>query len=221
MDLPQDDVKAFKAILETALLTSQEALSVGELCKLFDGELGADIVRRLLEDLRGDWQGRGVELVAVASGWRFQARVEFQRYLDRLNPQKPPRYSRAVLETLAIIAYRQPVTRGDIESIRGVSVSSAILKTLESRGWVDVVGHREVPGRPGLYATTRKFLDDLRLRSLEELPPLEELGSLVEADLSALPELRVEAAAVPASEGPTAAPDASAPQADAAEAVSQ
>jgi segregation and condensation protein B len=221
MDLPQDDLKTFKVILETALLTRQEALSVGELCKLFDGELGADIVRRLLEDLRGDWQGRGVELVAVASGWRFQARVEFQRYLDRLNPQKPPRYSRAVLETLAIIAYRQPVTRGDIESIRGVSVSSAILKTLESRGWVDVVGHREVPGRPGLYATTRKFLDDLGLRSLEELPPLEELGSLVEADLSALPELRVEAAAVPASEGPRAAPDASAPQADAAEAVSQ
>jgi segregation and condensation protein B len=221
MDLPQDDVKAFKTILEVALLTSQEPLSVAELCRLFDGELGADVVRRLLEELRADWQGRGVELVAVASGWRFQARVEFQRYLDRLNPQKPPRYSRAVLETLAIIAYRQPVTRGDIESIRGVSVSSAILKTLETRGWVDVVGHREVPGRPGLYATTRKFLDDLALRSLEELPPLDELGSLVEADVAAQAELPVPPAAVPAAEGAAPALDPSAPQAVTVEAVSQ
>jgi segregation and condensation protein B len=221
MDLPQDDVRAFKVVLETALLTSQEALSVAELCKLFDGEVGADVVRRLLEDLRADWQGRGVELVSVASGWRFQARVEFQKYLDRLDPQKPPRYSRAVLETLAIIAYRQPVTRGDIENIRGVSVSSAILRTLEARGWVDVVGHREVPGRPGLYATTRKFLDDLGLRSLEELPPLEELGSLVEADLSAQPELPVPALPVAAAE-PSAAPAGpSASQADTAVAVSQ
>jgi segregation and condensation protein B len=221
MDLPQDDVRAFKVVLETALLTSQEALSVAELCKLFDGEVGADVVRRLLEDLRADWQGRGVELVSVASGWRFQARVEFQKYLDRLDPQKPPRYSRAVLETLAIIAYRQPVTRGDIENIRGVSVSSAILKTLEARGWVDVVGHREVPGRPGLYATTRKFLDDLGLRSLEELPPLEELGTLVEADLSAQPELPVPALPVAAAEGSAAPADPSASQADTAVAVSQ
>jgi segregation and condensation protein B len=221
MDLPQDDVSGFKVILETALLTSQEALSVAELCKLFDGELGADVVRRLLEDLRADWQGRGVELVTVASGWRFQARVELQKYLDRLDPQKPPRYSRAVLETLAIIAYRQPVTRGDIENIRGVSVSSAILKTLEARGWVDVVGHREVPGRPGLYATTRKFLDDLGLRSLEELPPLEELGTLVEADLSAQPDLPVEAMAVGAAEASAAPADPSASQTDTAEAVSQ
>ena len=221
MDLPQDDLKTFKVILETALLASQEALSVSELCKLFDGELGADVVRRLLEELRTDWQGRGVELVAVASGWRFQARAEYQRYLDRLNPQKPPRYSRAVLETLAIIAYRQPVTRGDIEGIRGVSVSSAILKTLEARGWVDVVGHREVPGRPGLYATTGKFLDDLGLRSLEELPPLEELGSLVEADLSGQTELSVDAAGTPAWQGPAASSDASAPQTDAVEPVSQ
>jgi segregation and condensation protein B len=221
MDLSQDDVKTFKTILETALLTSQEALSVAELCKLFDGEVGADVVRRLLEDLRADWQGRGVELVSVASGWRFQARVEFQKYLDRLDPQKPPRYSRAVLETLAIIAYRQPVTRGDIENIRGVSVSSAILKTLEARGWVDVVGHREVPGRPGLYATTRKFLDDLGLRSLEELPPLEELGTLVEADLSAQPELPVQALPVAAAEASAAPADPSASQADTAVAVSQ
>jgi segregation and condensation protein B len=123
-----------------------------------------------------------VELVKVATGWRFQSRMEYQKYLDRLNPQKPPRYSRAVLETLAIIAYRQPVTRGDIEAIRGVSVSSGILKALEARGWIDVVGHREVPGRPALYSTTKPFLDDLKLRSLDELPPLDELGTLLEAD---------------------------------------
>jgi len=223
MDLPQDDVRAFKVVLETALLASQEALSVAELCRLFDGEVGADVVRRLLEDLRAEWQGRGVELVAVASGWRFQARAELQKYLDRLNPQKPPRYSRAVLETLAIIAYRQPVTRGDIENIRGVSVSTPILKTLEARGWVDVVGHREVPGRPGLYATTRKFLDDLGLRSLEELPPLEELGTLVEPDLSAQAqaELPVEAVSVASAEASAPPADAPASQADTAEAVSQ
>jgi segregation and condensation protein B len=176
-----DDVAQLKRILEAALLTSQEPLSVPELGRLFSGEIGADIIRRMLDDLRNDWQGRGVELVAVASGWRFQARPEVQRYLDRLNPQKPPKYSRAVLETLAIIAYRQPVTRGDIEAIRGVSVSTSVLKALESRGWIDVVGHREVPGRPALYSTTRAFLDDLGLRSLDELPPLDDLGSLVES----------------------------------------
>lgn len=175
-----DDLDQVKTILETTLLTAQEPLPVAELCKVFDGEIGADTVRRLLEDLRTAWQGRGVELVSVSSGWRFQAKPEYQRYLDRLNPQKPPRYSRAVLETLAIIAYRQPVTRGDIENIRGVSVSPGVLKALEGRGWIDVVGHREVPGRPALYSTTRAFLDDLGLRSLEELPPLEDLGSLVE-----------------------------------------
>jgi segregation and condensation protein B len=176
-----DDLEQAKAILETALLTGQEPLPVAELIKLFDGEIAAETIRRLLDDLRANWQGRGVELVRVASGWRFQARPEFQRYLDRLNPQKPPKYSRAVLETLAIIAYRQPVTRGDIENIRGVSVSPGILKALEARGWIDVVGHREVAGRPALYATTRAFLDDVGLRSLDELPPLDELGSLVEA----------------------------------------
>jgi segregation and condensation protein B len=176
-----DDLEQVKAILETALLTAEEPLPVVELVKLFDGEIGTDTIRRLLEDLRASWQGRGVELASVASGWRFQARPEFQRYLDRLNPQKPPRYSRAVLETLAIIAYRQPVTRGDIENIRGVSVSPGVLKALEARGWIDAVGHREVAGRPALYATTRAFLDDLGLRSLDELPPLDDLGSLVEA----------------------------------------
>jgi segregation and condensation protein B len=175
-----DEVEQLKKVLETALLTSPEPLSVPDLAKLFSNEIGTDVIRRLLDDLRNDWQGRGVELVAVASGWRFQARPELQRYLDRLSPQKPPKYSRAVLETLAIIAYRQPVTRGDIEGIRGVSVSTNILKALESRGWIDVVGHREVPGRPALYSTTRTFLDDLGLRSLDELPPLDDLGSLVD-----------------------------------------
>ena len=217
MDLPQDEVSGFKAILETALLTAQEPLSVSELCKLFDGELGAETVRRLLEDLRTDWQGRGVELAPVASGWRFQARVQFQKYLDRLNPQKPPKYSRAVLETLAIIAYRQPATRGDIENIRGVSVSGAILKTLEARGWIDAVGHREVPGHPALFATTRKFLDDLGLRTLDELPSLDDLGSLVETEAAALPELALEAEP---SLGSQADPAASGHEAADAEAVS-
>lgn len=178
--LPDDPARA-KLILETALLAAQDPIPVSDLCRLFQDEIDSDTLRRLLEDLRQDWQGRGVELVSVASGWRFQVRRELQPYLDRLSPQKPPRYSRAVLETLAIVAYKQPVTRGDIEAIRGVSVSSGVLKALETRGWVDVVGHREVPGRPALYSTTKTFLDDLGLRSLEELPPLEDLASLVEA----------------------------------------
>jgi segregation and condensation protein B len=169
-----------KKVLEAALLTSPEPLPLSELKKLFVGELGSEILRRLLDELSRDWEGRGVELVQVASGWRFQAKTEMQEFLDRLNPQKPPRYSRAVLETLAIIAYRQPVTRGDIEEIRGVAVASSVLKALESRSWISAVGHREVPGRPILYATSVEFLNDLGLRSLEELPPLEELGSLIE-----------------------------------------
>ena len=130
----------------------------------------------LLNDLRAEWSGRGIELVQLASGWRFQTRPEYQPYLDRLKNERPPRYSRAVLETLAIIAYRQPVTRGDIEDIRGVAVSPNILKSLESRGWIDTVGHRDAPGRPALYATTKRFLDDLRLRSLAELPPLNDIS---------------------------------------------
>ena len=169
-----------KTVLETVLLASQEPLPVAELKKLFDEEVPSDAVRRVLEELRRDWQGRGVELVQVASGWRFRARPEYQHYLDRLHPERPPRYSRAVLETLAIIAYRQPVTRGDIEDIRGVVVSPNIIRALEARGWIEVVGHKEVPGRPELLATTRSFLDDLNISSLEELPPLEDLGSLVE-----------------------------------------
>jgi len=179
------DLSHVKRVLETALLTTQEPLTLGELKKLFDEDLANETVRKVLEDLRSDWEGRGVELVSVASGWRFRARPESQKFLDRLSPQKPPKYSRAVLETLAIIAYRQPVTRGDIENIRGVTVSSNILKSLESRGWIDVIGHREVPGRPAIYATTRAFLDDLNLRSLEELPALEDLGALVEAPAQA------------------------------------
>jgi len=165
-----------KRILEAALLAAQEPLSPSELKRLFDGELGVDAIRKLLAEVAQDWQGRAVELVSLSSGWRFQTRAELQPYLDKLFPEKAPRYSRAVMETLAIIAYRQPVTRGDIEDVRGVVVSAQIIQTLENRGWIDVVGHRETPGRPALYATTRKFLDDLGLRSLEELPPLEEIA---------------------------------------------
>jgi segregation and condensation protein B len=175
------DLAHVKTVLETALLTTQEPLSLTELRKLFEEPLSNDTLRNVVEDIRNDWQGRGVELVSVASGWRFRAKPETQKFLDRLDPQKPPRYSRAVLETLAIIAYRQPVTRGDIEEIRGVTVSSSILKSLEARGWIDVVGHREVPGRPALFATTKTFLDDLNLRTLEELPALDDLGTLLES----------------------------------------
>ncbi len=170
-----------KQILEAALLTTQEPLPIAELRKLFNQELSAALLSKLLEEMREQWRHRGVELVAVASGWRFQTTTEMQPYLDRLTPQKNPRYSRAVLETLAIIAYRQPVTRGDIEEIRGVGVSSSVLKTLTARGWIDAVGHRNVPGKPALFATTQHFLDDLNLRSLEELPPLEEMRSLIDA----------------------------------------
>lgn len=170
-----------KQILEAALLTTQEPLPIAELRKLFNQELSAALLSKLLEEMREQWRHRGVELVAVASGWRFQTTAEMQPYLDRLTPQKNPRYSRAVLETLAIIAYRQPVTRGDIEEIRGVGVSSSVLKTLTARGWIDAVGHRNVPGKPALFATTQHFLDDLNLRSLEELPPLEEMRSLIDA----------------------------------------
>ena len=174
------EIAQLKIVLEAVLLASQEPLPVAELKRLFDEEISTETMRRVIDELRRDWQGRGVELVQVASGWRFRARPEYQRFLDRLNPQKPPRYSRAVLETLAIIAYRQPVTRGDIEDIRGVVVSPNIIRALEARGWVEIVGHKEVPGRPELLATTRTFLDDLNVSSIEELPPLDDLGSLVE-----------------------------------------
>jgi segregation and condensation protein B len=162
-----------KRVLETALICASQPLTLREMRSLFADELGADTLRGLLDELTRDWDGKGVELVALASGWRFQSRPELREYLDRLHPEKPPRYSRAVLETLAIIAYRQPVTRGDIEDIRGVVVASQIIKQLEDRGWIDVIGHRETPGRPALYATTKAFLDDLGLASLEQLPALD------------------------------------------------
>ena len=171
------DVAEIKRILEAALLVAGEAVSVVELGKLFEPPLPAETIRKLLDELRDDWQGRKVELVQVASGWRFQGVPAVQTYLSRLSPERPPRYSRAVMETLAIIAYQQPITRGDIESIRGVAVSTNVIKTLEDRQWVEVVGHRETPGRPALYATTKIFLDDLGLRSLAELPPLAELDT--------------------------------------------
>jgi segregation and condensation protein B len=162
-----------KRVLETALICAQQPLGLRELRALFVEALGDDELRTLLDEVAADWQGRGVELVSLASGWRFQSRPEMREYLDRLNPEKPPKYSRAVMETLAIIAYRQPVTRGDIEDIRGVTVSTPIIKQLEDRGWIDGIGYREAPGRPTLYATTRQFLDDLGLSSLDQLPALD------------------------------------------------
>ena len=171
------DLNEIKSILEAALLVAGEPLSAAQLAKLFDPPLEQDVIRRLLEEMRSAWAARSVELTQVASGWRFRAKPELQPYLDRLAPEKPPRYSRAAMETLAIIAYQQPVTRGDIESIRGVAVSTHVIKTLEDRQWIEVVGHRETPGRPALYATTKQFLDDLNLRSLSELPPLAELDN--------------------------------------------
>jgi len=170
----------YKRVLETALLAAAEPLGLDELKRLFDEAFDEDTLRALLADLRADWANRGIELVQIASGWRFQTRSEFQPYLDRLRNEKAPKYSRAVMETLAIIAYRQPVTRGDIEDIRGVAVSPNILKTLEARGWIDTVGHRDSPGRPALYATTKGFLDDIGLRSLAELPPLSEIERVME-----------------------------------------
>ena len=172
-----DDLGEAKSILEAALLVAGEPLSPAQLSKLFDPPLEQDVIRRLLDEIRDGWTARSVELTQVASGWRFRAKPKLQPYLDRLAPEKPPRYSRAAMETLAIIAYQQPVTRGDIESIRGVAVSTHVIKTLEDRQWIEVVGHRETPGRPALYATTKQFLDDLNLRSLSELPPLAELDN--------------------------------------------
>ncbi|MDR3454124.1 MAG: SMC-Scp complex subunit ScpB [Rhodoferax sp.] len=186
-----------KRVLETALICSQQPLPVRELCVLFNDELGADTIKSLLQDLQNDWSQRGVELVSVATGWRFQSRPELREYLDRLHPEKPPRYSRATLETLAIIAYRQPVTRGDMEDIRGVTINSLILKQLEDRGWVEVIGHRETVGRPALFATTKQFLDDLGIESLDQLPVsdngsgqagmLDALNTLDDASQTALP----------------------------------
>ena len=175
-----DNPAQLKAVLEAVLLSAQQPVSMLELRKVFADEIGSDVLRVLLDELRLEWVQRPLELVQIATGWRFRTRAEYLPYLERLSPEKPPKYSRAVLETLAIIAYRQPVTRGDIEDIRGVTVASQIIKALEERGWVDVVGHRETPGRPALLATTKKFLDDLGLRSITELPPLEVMSQTLE-----------------------------------------
>lgn len=206
-----------KRILETALICAQAPMPLRDMRALFDDQVGPDTLRVLLDELCRDWSDRGVELVALASGWRFQSRPEMREYLDRLHPEKPPRYSRAALETLAIVAYRQPVTRGDIEDIRGVTVSSQIVKQLEDRGWIEAIGYREAPGRPALYATTRQFLDDLGLASLDQLPPLdgqspaqvaevlEAQGTLLDDGQAALPleaEIPVEAEVPAEAEAP-------------------
>ena len=203
-----------KRVLETALVCVQQPVSVRELRTLFDDALGADSIKALLEELQLDWAQRGVELVCVATGWRFQSKPEMREYLDRLHPEKPPRYSRATMETLAIIAYRQPVTRGDMEDIRGVTVNSLIIKQLEDRGWIEVIGHRETVGRPALFATTRQFLDDLGVRSLDQLPLLNQPESS-EGLLSALQAQEVDLPALaPGATNETSVTGGSGPGAD-------
>jgi segregation and condensation protein B len=188
-----------KRVLETALICAQAPLPLRDLMALFDQQVGADTLRSLLDELAHDWQHRGCELVPLASGWRFQSRAEMREFLDRLNPEKPPRYSRAAMETLAIIAYRQPVTRGDIEDIRGVGVSTQIIKALEDRGWIEAIGYRETAGRPALYATTRHFLDDLGLSSLDQLPSvMGGDGSMVPIDDTAHEQTSLLDVAIPA-----------------------
>ena len=181
--------EALKRILEAALLCAVQPMTVSDFRKMFETDVPAETIRILLDELRVEWgaDGQAAELVQLASGWRLRTRAEFMPYIERLNPERPPKYSRAVLETLAIIAYRQPVTRGDIEEIRGVTVAATVIKTLEERGWIDVVGHRETPGRPALFATTKKFLDDLGLRSLNELPALASVD-IPMLDLQVVPE---------------------------------
>lgn len=187
-----------RRILEAALLCAQEPLSVRDMGVLFEGAFGPDALRQMLLDIQHDWADKGLELVGLATGWRFQSRPALRPFLDRLHPEKPPRYSRAVMETLAIIAYRQPATRADMEDIRGVTIHSGILKQLEDRGWVEVIGHRETVGRPALYATTRQFLDDLGMVSLDQLPPLH----LPSAEEPLFPELPDRAVPVPAAQHP-------------------
>lgn len=200
-----------KRVLETALICSAQPMSVRDMAALFAGEVGVDSLRGLLDELGRDCAGRGIELVAVASGWRYQSRAEMATYLARLEPERLPRYSRALLETLAIVAYRQPVTRGDIEDIRGVAVASSTVKQLEDRGWVEAIGYREAPGRPALLATTRQFLDDLGLASLEQLP------TLIGAD--GVPTAEAHAAAAPTSQTTLSFPETAAdrPPADVAD----
>lgn len=174
------DLAAVKRVLEAVLLSTREPLTLADLRRVFADQVSAEVLRELLDELHSEWCERPLELLPVASGWRFRTRAEYMPYLERLHPEKPPRYSRAVLETLAIIVYRQPVTRGDIEDIRGVTVATQVIRVLEERGWVEVVGHRDTPGRPALLATTRKFLDDLGLCSLAELPALEQINSTLD-----------------------------------------
>ncbi|OYU96656.1 MAG: SMC-Scp complex subunit ScpB [Burkholderiales bacterium PBB5] len=208
-----------KRVLETALICAQQPMPLREMRALFADEVGPDTLRSLLDELVTDWQDKGVELVALSTGWRFQSRPEMREFLDRLHPDKPPRYSRAAMETLAIIAYRQPVTRGDIEDIRGVTVSSQIVKQLEDRGWIEAIGYREAPGRPALYATTRQFLDDLSLASLDQLPALEgppsaamfDPGSAGQALLIPEPEAQA-TLALEAAPAPTPEPDLPQPE---------
>jgi segregation and condensation protein B len=214
-----------KRVLETALICSQQPLPVREMRVLFNDELSADSIKSLLEDLRQEWTQRGVELVCVATGWRFQSRPEMREFLDRLHPEKPPRYTRATLETLAIIAYRQPVTRGDMEDIRGVTINAMILKQLEDRGWVEVIGHREAPGRPALFATTRQFLDDLGIESLDQLPLLDnpaQQSAVFEALAanadSIQPDLSIDEQPAPASDADVLPPDSTQPSEAAADA---
>jgi segregation and condensation protein B len=171
-----------KRVIETALLCAQEPLSVADLTRLFAEDMTTGEIDVALLDLQKSWEDKGMELVHIATGWRFQSRLAMREYLDRLTPEKPPKYSRAVMETLAIIAYRQPVTRGEIEEIRGVAVSSNVMKQLEDRGWVEVIGHKETIGRPGLYATTKQFLDDLSLANLQSLPMLEDAAPMAAAE---------------------------------------
>lgn len=208
-----------KRVLETALICAQQPLTLRDMRVLLGDEVGADSVRMLLDELTRDWEDRGVELVGLASGWRFQSKPEMREYLDRLHPEKPPRYSRAAMETLAIVAYRQPVTRGDIEDIRGVTVASQIVKQLEDRGWIEAIGHREAPGRPALYATTRQFLDDLGLASLDQLPPLDGAPAAAAMLGDALPEQGSLLDGAPAAEGAPAANGALAAVGEAAEAA--
>jgi len=212
-----------KKVLETALLCAHEPLSINDLKKLYvsgedvESDITSDVIRQMLDELREDWIDKGVEVVSLSTGWRFQSRAEMKVYLDRLNPEKPPKYTRATLETLAIIAYRQPVTRGDIEEIRGVTVSSQTVRLLEDRGWIEAIGHRDVPGRPALFATTKRFLDDLGLTSLDQLPPLRTVTKEGVVDPGALLELQALEAGMQASliaEGEAAESDAAEPGAD-------
>ncbi len=209
-----------KRVLETALICAQQPMPLRDMRTLFADEIGPDTLRALLDELVRDWEGRGVELVPLSTGWRFQSRPEMREYLDRLHPEKPPKYSRAVMETLAIIAYRQPVTRGDIEDIRGVTVASQIIKQLEDRGWVEAIGYREAPGRPALFATTRQFLDDLGLASLEQLPLLQGTGQGATILDDSLPQqaslIEASAAALALDEAPVRPPQEIMPPSDVA-----